>query len=97
MRKLRFSPEFFECKQKTSLQGVPLMEHEFSSLLGNGEIDMKEIEYIHRVFEECLGNINLRVNLNEEIGSVIEEVPCIVEKWGGLSSRVEEESFRNIN
>ena len=39
-------PQFFGCNQKTSPNVVPLMAPEFPSLVGAGEIDMKEIESI---------------------------------------------------
>ena len=46
-------PEFFGCTQ------------EFSSLVGGGEIDMRELDSIHRIFAECLAEDNLRANLIE--------------------------------
>ena len=58
---------------------------------------MREVESNQRIFAECLAEDYLRANLNEEMETVIEEVPCIVERRGCLSSRVEEESFRNEN
>ena len=48
-------PEFFESTQMTTFKDVPLMALEFSSLLGGGEIDMREIESTYRTFAECLG------------------------------------------
>ena len=58
---------------------------------------MKEIEFIERVFAQSLAEDNLRANLIEKICTVIEEVPCIVERRGCISSRVEEVSFPNVN
>ena len=43
-------PEFFGCTQKKNLKDVSLMAPEFPSLVGDGEIDMREIESIHRLF-----------------------------------------------
>ena len=90
-------PEFFGCTQETILEDVHLMAPEFLSLVGGSEVDVKEIESIHRIFAECLAEDNLRANLIEKIGGVIEEFPCIAEKRGCVSSSVEEESFRNKN
>ena len=50
------------------------MATEFSSLLGVCEVDMREMESIHRIFTEGLAEDNLRGNLSEEIDTVIEEV-----------------------
>ena len=63
------------------------MTTEFSSLVGVCEVDMREIESIHRIFTEGLEEDNLRGDLREEIDTVIEEVPCIVEKRDFVSSR----------
>ena len=90
-------PEFFGFTQETILKDVHLMVPEFLSLVGGGEVDMREIESNQRTFAECLAEDNLRANLIEKIGGVIEEDPCIAEKRGCVSSSVEEESFRNKN
>ena len=90
-------PEIFGCNQETSFKDVPLMVAELSSLAGGYEVDMREIDSIHRIFVECRTEDNLRANLVEENTTVIEEVPCIVEKRGCLSRRDEEESVRNKN
>ena len=58
---------------------------------------MREMESIHRKIAEFLAEDNLRFNLSEEIGTVIDEVPCIVQKRGFVPNRIEEESFRNKN
>ena len=73
------------------------MAPEVSSLVGGGEIDVREIESIQRIFAECLAEDNPRANLHEEIITVVEEVPCLVEKRCCVSSRDEENSFRNKN
>ena len=67
-------PEFFGCTQETSLNDLPLMAPEFSSPVGGGEINMREIESFQRTFAECLAEDNFRVKLNEEIGTVVEDV-----------------------
>ena len=90
-------PEVFGCTQETNFKDVPLMSPVFPSLVGGGDIDMREIESIHRSFAQCLIEDNLRANLIEEKSTVIGEVPCIVEKRGFVSSREEEESFRHEN
>ena len=36
------TPEFFGCTQKKNLKDVPLMAPEFPSLVGSGEIDMRD-------------------------------------------------------
>ena len=58
---------------------------------------MRELDSIHRIFMECLAEDNLNANLIEDIGTVTDEVLCIVEKWCFVPSRDEEESFRNVN
>ena len=90
-------PEIFGCNQETTLKYVPLMATELSSLAGGDEINMREIESIHRIFVECRNGDNLRANLVEKNTTVIEEVPCIVEKRGCASSRDEEGSAPNKN
>ena len=65
-------PELFECTQETSFRDAPLMAPEFSSLVGGGEVDMREIESTHRIFAESPAAVSLRAILNEEIGNVIE-------------------------
>ena len=87
--------EFFACTQEKRLKNVPPMASEYSSLVGGVEVDMRVIESIHRISAECLADDNPRVNSSEEICTVIDEVPCIVEKRDCLLSRVEEESFQN--
>ena len=67
----------------------PLMAPEFSSLVRRGYIDMREIEVLQRIFAECLAKDNLTANLNKEIDTVIDEVPCIVERRGWVSGRDE--------
>ena len=61
--------------------------------MGGGEIDLREIESIHRIFVECLAEDNLRAISNEKIGIVIERTPCIVERRDCVPSRVEKEFF----
>ena len=90
-------PEFFGCTQETIFKDVHLMAPEFSSLVGGGEVDMREIEPNQRTSAECLAEDNLRANLIEKIGGVIEEVPCKAEKRGCVSSSDEVESFQNEN
>ena len=58
---------------------------------------MREIESNQRTFAESLAEDYLRITWNEEIDTVIEEVPCVVERRGCVSSSVEEESFQNGN
>ena len=58
---------------------------------------MREIESIYRIFAEYLADDNFRANLIEDIGNVIEEILCIVEKRGAVSSKIEDASFRNVN
>ena len=82
-------PEFFGYTQETSLKDEPLMAPEFSSIVGRGDFDMREIEFLQRIFAECPAKDNLRANLNEEIGTFIDEVPCIVERRGWVSGRDE--------
>ena len=89
--------ELAVCTQEKNSDCLDLLSPEFLSLLGGGEVDVREIEYIHRIFAECLAEDNPRANLIEKIGGVIEEVPCIAEKRGCVSSSVEEESFQNEN
>ena len=89
--------ELVGCTQETSPKDVPVMTPEIPSLVGSGEVYMREIESIHRTFAESLAENNLRAKLIEEISTVIEEVPCIVEKRGCVYSRDEEESFPNEN
>ena len=43
-------PAIFGCTQETNLKDVPLMAPEFPSLEEGGQIDMREIESIHKVF-----------------------------------------------
>ena len=88
-------PEIFRCNQKLILKDVPLMATELSSLASGDEIEIREIEFIHRIFVECRTDDNLRANLFEENTTVIEKGPCIVEKRGCVSNRDEEESVRN--
>ena len=59
--------------------------------------DIREKESIHKIFAERLAADNFKAGFTEEIGTVLVEVPCIVEKRGFISSRDEEESFRNKN
>ena len=73
------------------------MAPEFSSLVGGGEVDMREKESNQRTFAESLAEDYLRATWNEKIGGVIEEVPCVVERRGCVSSRDEVESFGNEN
>ena len=70
------------------------MALEFSSIVGGSEIDIREIESSQCNFAECLAEDNLRANLIEEIGTVTEEDPCIIEKRSCVSSRVGEEFFK---
>ena len=72
--------EFFGCTQETNLKDVPLIAREFWSLVGGGEIYIREIQSFQRIFEQFLAEYNLRARLSEEIGTVIEEVLCIIEK-----------------
>ena len=58
---------------------------------------MREIESNQRTFAESLAEDYLRATWNEEIDTVIEEVPCVNERRGCVSSSVEEESFQNGN
>ena len=97
MRKVRFLLSSLDLLKKKSLKDVPLMAPEFPSLVGGGDVCLREIESIHRIYAECLAEDNLRANLVEEICTVIEEVPCLPKKWGCVPSRNEEESFRNEN
>ena len=87
--------ELAVCTQEKNSDCLDLLSPEFSSLVGGGEIDMREIESTQRAFEECLAEDKLRANLIEEISTVIEEVPCIVEKRGCITSRDKEESSGN--
>ena len=69
----RVEQKFIKCAQETSLKDVNLMAPEVPSLVEGGDIDMREIESIHRTFAECLAEDNLSaLNLIEEIGNVIE-------------------------
>ena len=70
-------PEFFGCTQEKNSDCLDLVSPEFLSLVGGCEVDMREIESNQRTFAECLAEDNLRANLIEKIGGVIEEVPCI--------------------
>ena len=88
--------ELVVCTQEKNSDCLDLLSPEFLSL-GGGEVDMREIESNQRIFAECLAEDNLRANLIEKVGGVIEEVPCIAERRGCVSSSVEEESFRNEN
>ena len=58
-------PAIFGCAQETSLKDVLLMAPELSSLVGSGEIDMREIESIQKNFLECIAQEKLRASLNE--------------------------------
>ena len=78
---------------KRNLQDVPLMAPEFSSLIGGGEFDMRGIESIQVISAENLAEDNIRANLKGEIDTVIENVQCIVERMGCISSIDEKESF----
>ena len=89
--------ELAVCTQEKNSDCLDLLSPEVLSLVGGSEVDVREIESIHRVFAECLAEDNLRANSIEKIGGVIEEVPCIAEKRGCVSSSVEEESFQNEN
>ena len=84
------------CTQENSACLDPLAP-EFLSLVGGAEVDMTDIESSHRIFAENLAEDNLRADLIEEIGTVSEEVPCIVEKKGCVPSRGKEESFGKEN
>ena len=77
--------DFFGCNQETSLKDVPIIAREFWSLVGGGEFDIREIKSFQRIFAQCLAENNLRARLSEDIGTVIEEVLCIVEKKGCLT------------
>ena len=89
--------ELAVCTQEKNCDCLDLLSPEVLSLVGGSEVDVREIESILRTFAECLAEDNLRANLNEEIDTVIDEVPCVVERRGCVSSRDEVESFRNKN
>ena len=57
---------------------------------------MSGIESFQRIFAEYLAEDNLRAALIEKIGAVFEEVPCIVERRGCLSSRDKDNFFETI-
>ena len=57
-------PEIFGCAQETRLKDVPLMAPEFPSLVEGGDVDMREIESIHRTSAGCLAEDNLRWQCN---------------------------------
>ena len=82
----------YVCTQETNSDCLDLLAPEFSSLVGGGEVDMREIESNQRTFAECLAEDYLRANLNEEMETVIEEVLCVFERSGCVSSRDEEEA-----
>ena len=46
-------PEFCGCTQETSLKDVPLIAPDFLSLVGGGEVDMREIKSIQRNFQNA--------------------------------------------
>ena len=87
--------EFVGCTKDKNSDCLDLMAPEFSYVVEGGEIYMRKIESIHRILAESRAEDNLRANLNKEIDTVIQEVSCIVEKRGCVSSREKEESFRN--
>ena len=89
--------ELAVCTQEKNSNCVDLLSPEFLSLVGGGEVDMRGIESNQRTFAERLAEDYLRATWNEEIDTVIEEVPCVVERRGCVSSSVEEESFQNGN
>ena len=89
--------ELVGCTQEKNSGFLDLLAPDFSSLTGGAEIDMREIESIHKNFAECMAEGNLRASLIGKNGTVIEEVPCMVEKRGCVSSRDEEESYLNVN
>ena len=89
--------ELAVCTQEKNSDCLDLLSPEFLSLVGGGEVDMKEIESNQRTFAESLAEDYLRATWNEEIDTVIEEVPCVVERKGCASSSVEEETFQNGN
>ena len=85
------------CTQEKNSDCLDLLSPEFLSLVGGGEVDMREIESNQRTFAESLAEDHLRATWNEEIVTVIEEVPCVVERRGCVSSGDEVGSFRNKN
>ena len=89
--------ELAVCTQEKNSDCLDILSPEFLSLVGGGEVDMREKESNQRTFAECLAEDNLRANLNEEIDTVIEEVPCVVERRDCVSSGDEVKSFRNKN
>ena len=90
--------ELAVCTQEKNSDCLDLLSSpEFLSLVGGGQVDMREIESNQRTFAESLAEDYLRATWNEEIDAVIEEVPCLVERRGCVSSRDEVKSFRNKN
>ena len=89
--------ELAVCTQEKNSDCLDLLSSEFLSLVGGGEVDMREIESNQRTSAESLAEDYLRATWNEEIDTVIEEVPCVVERRGCVSSRDEVKSFRNKN
>ena len=97
MRKLSFLLSSFGCTQERNLKDIPLTASDFLSLVGGSEIDTRGEESIPRIFAKCLADENFRATLIVKICNVIEEVTCIVRKRVCVSSKVKEESFRNVN
>ena len=89
--------ELAVCTQEKNSDCLDLLSPEFLSLVGGGEVDMREMESNQRTFAESLAEDYLRATWNEGIDTVIEEVPCVVERRGCVSSRDEVDSFRNKN
>ena len=65
-------PVFFGCTQEKNSNCLDFLAPEFLSLVGDGEIGMRDIESIHRIFAEFVAEDNLRANQKD--GTVIEEV-----------------------
>ena len=89
--------ELAVCTQEKNNDCLDLLSPEFLSLVGGGEVDMREIESNRRTSAESLAEDYPRATWNEEIDTVIEEVPCVVERRGCVTSGDEVESFRNKN
>ena len=64
---------FFGCTQEKNSDCLDFLAPEFSCIVGDGKIGMRDIDSIHRVFPECVAEGNLRAK--EKIGTVNEEVP----------------------
>ena len=89
--------ELAVCTQEKNSDCLDLLSPEVLSLVGGDEVDMREIESNQRTSAESLAEDYLRATWNEEVDTVIEEVPCVVERMGCVSSGDEVESFRNKN